>query len=149
MVRFIGLVSIGLLLTACNNKLAQRCAETYPCKDSTTYVGIGIPDSTPYIEFVKVPYPETHENIVWRDSGSTKIAYQTELKYKYITRQRVEKIVKVRDTAKEKVLQDRIDELQKQLEKSESKPDVKLPWAVAAIITLIALLLKGKKKNNE
>ena len=149
MVRLIGILSVAILLASCNNKLAQKCADTYPCKNSTTYVGIGIPDSTPYIEFVKVPYPEIHDNIVWRDSGSTKIAYRTEIKYKYITRQGVEKIVKVRDTAKEKVLQDKIDELETQLQKSESKPDVKLPWWIAILVALFGYgLYRGTKKQQ-
>jgi hypothetical protein len=136
-----------LLLASCNNKLAQKCAETYPCKDSTTYVGIGIPDSTPYIEFVKVPYPEIHrkDSVIWKDS----ISYVPVIKWKAGTKERVEKIVKVRDTAKEKVLQDKIDELETQLQKSESKPDVKLPWWIAVIVAVFGYgLYRGTKKQQ-
>lgn len=156
MVRFIGFVSVILLLTSCNNKLAKRCAETYPCKDSTITKEIEVHDSIPYIEFEKVPYPD--RVYVWTDAGmprfdslpdSIRYVFKPVIKYKYITRKGVEKIIRVRDTAKEKVLQDQIDELQNQLQKSESKPEVKMPWWIAIIVALFGYgLYRGTKKQQ-
>lgn len=147
MVRLIGFVSVILLLTSCNNKLAKKCAETYPCKDSIILKEIEVHDSIPYVEFEKVPYPD--RVYVWTDAGMPKekeYVLKPVIKYKYITRKGVEKTVKVRDTAKERVLQDKIDKLETQI-KNKTKNKIKEIFLILGIIiALIALILKTKNK---
>ena len=152
MVRFTIAVFLGLSLASCNNKLAEKCAEVYPCKDSITYVGIGITDSIPYIVMDTLWKDSIVKDrvYVWTDMGTPKekeYVLKPVIKYKYITRQGVEKVVRVRDTAKEKVLQNEIEKLQKQLQKSESQTRIKIPWWVAIFIALFGYgLYKTTKK---
>lgn len=121
-----------LLLLSCNRDLAKICSETFPCRDSVTYIGIGVTDSIPYIEFDTL-YQEridTHYSF-----GTIEIDKPTQyivkpvIRWKYIEREGKKEIIKVRDTAREKYLENKISELER-----KTQPKLNIPWWVWLIL---------------
>lgn len=157
MVRFI---TILVLLTSCSRDFSKLCSELYPCRDSTIYVGISVLDSIPYIEYVRDTIFQNRDSTkfdsnfdLWKIGklDSTihikfldSVKYIPVIKYKYITRQAENKIVKVRDLAKEKLLERKISNLESKLTKKEKK--INFPLWIILFFAIGSLGFKYLKK---